>query len=205
MARWEPDARGRLERAALELYAEQGFDQTTVAEIAQRAGLTRRSFFNHFADKPEVLFWGHQVLQEVYENSIAGAPESTSPVDVLATALQAAAALHEPRPDLIRRRHVVIAAHPTLQEREHLKRATVADTITSALRRRGVDEPTATLLGGIGPAIFKIAYDRWVGDDTYDGRLGELVADAMALLREVAGPARAPAVPPGPEAGRTRA
>lgn len=185
MARWEPDARGRLERAALELYSEQGFDQTTVAEIAERAGLTKRTFFNHFVDKPEVLFWGHEVLRDVYQTSIADAPSSAAPLDVLATALQAAAALHEPRPDLIRRRHVVIAAHPALQEREHLKRATVADTITSALRRRGVDEPTARLLGEMGSAIFKVAYDRWVDDDAYDGRLGELVAEALGLLAEV--------------------
>jgi len=185
VARWEPDARGRLERAALELYSEQGFDQTTVAEIAERAGLTKRTFFNHFADKPEVLFWGHEVLREVYETSIADAPASATPLDVLAAALQAAAALHEPRPELIRRRHVVIAAHPALQEREHLKRATVADTITSALHRRGIDEPTARLLGEIGPAVFKVAYDRWVADAAYDGRLGELVADALASLAEV--------------------
>ena len=198
MARWEPDARGRLERAALDLYAEQGFDQTTVAEIAQRAGLTKRSFFNHFADKPEVLFWGHQVLQEVYEDSIAAAPVGATPMEVLAAALQDAAALHEPRPDLIRRRHLVIAAHPTLQEREHLKRATVAETITSALRRRGTDEPTARLLGETGPAIFKVAYDRWVSDATYDGRLGELVAEALTLLETVAA-----AVGPQPWSPRT--
>ena len=186
MARWEPDARGRLERAALELYAEQGFDQTTVAQIAERAGLTKRTFFNHFADKPEVLFWGHEVLQEVYATSIAEAPASAAPIDVLAAALQAAAALHEPRPDLIRRRHAVIAAHPTLQEREHLKRATVADTITSALQKRGTSEPTARLLGETGPALFKVAYDQWVNDDSQNGRLGELVVEALELLKREA-------------------
>jgi hypothetical protein len=127
----------------------------------------------------------HEVLQEVYRTSIADAPASASPLDVLAAALQAAAALHEPRPDLIRRRHLVIAAHPTLQEREHLKRATVADTITAALHRRGIDEPSARLLGEIGPAVFKVAYDRWVADAAYDGRLGELVAAALGLLTNV--------------------
>ena len=182
MARWAPDAQGRLERAALELYAEQGFDRTTVAEIAERAGLTKRTFFNHFADKPEVLFWGHDVLREVYETSIADAPPLAAPIEVLAAALQAAAALHEPRPDLIRTRHAIIADHPALQEREHLKRATVADTITAAMQRRGIATATARLLGETGLAIFKVAYDQWVDDATLDGRLGELVSDALELL-----------------------
>ena len=163
----------------MELFTEQGFDRTTVAEIAERAGLTKRTFFNHFVDKPEVLFWGHEVLQKVYATSIANAPASAAPIDVLATALQAAAALHEPRPDLIRQRHAVIAANGALREREHLKRATVADTITSALVRRGIAEPVARLLGETGPAVFKVAYDRWVRDDSYDGRLGELVSETQ--------------------------
>lgn len=183
VARWEPDARGRLERAALDLFTEQGFDRTTVTEIAERAGLTKRTFFNHFADKPEVLFWGHEILRSVYTTSIADAPETAAPLEVLAAALQAAAALHEPRPDLIRARHAVISGHPALQEREHLKRATVAGTITSAMQRRGIDEATARLLGETGPAIFKIAYDQWVGDASLNGRLGELVVEALELLR----------------------
>ena len=170
----------------MELFVEQGFDHTTVAQIAERAGLTRRTFFNHFADKPEVLFWGHEVLQEVYETSIADAPASATPIEVLGAALQAAAALHEPRPELIRQRHVVIAGNAVLQEREHLKRATVAGTITAALLRRGIDEAVARLLGETGPAVFKVAYDRWVGDDRYDGRLGELVAETLAVLADVA-------------------
>lgn len=77
----------------------------------------------------------------------------------------------------------VISAHPALQEREHLKRATVADTITSALRQRGTGEPTARLLGGIGPALFRVAYDQWVGDDSQNGRLGELVVESLELLK----------------------
>ena len=63
MGRWEPDARGRLVKAAMELYGERGFEQTTVAEIAERAGLTERTFFRHFADKREVLFAGAGALR----------------------------------------------------------------------------------------------------------------------------------------------
>src|SRR5215470_11133555 len=90
MSRWQPNARGRLEQAALELYRERGFDQTTVTEIAERAGLTERTFFRYFADKREVLFWGQDRLSELYVRTIAAAPESAAPIDAVVLALEAA-------------------------------------------------------------------------------------------------------------------
>src|SRR5271163_940416 len=92
MTRWEPNARGRLVQAAMELYSERGFEQTTVAEIAERAGLTERTFFRHFADKREVLFAGADALRELLVSTVAGAPESAAPIDAVATALEAAGA-----------------------------------------------------------------------------------------------------------------
>src|SRR5271169_2917384 len=92
MGRWKPDARGRLEQAALELYGERGFEQTTVAEIARRAGLTERTFFRHYADKREVLFWGAGQLQELIVSSVASAPDSAAPIDAVAVAIEAAGA-----------------------------------------------------------------------------------------------------------------
>src|ERR1700726_2772046 len=92
MSRWEPNARGRLEQAALELYVERGFEQTTVAEIARRAGLTERTFFRHFADKREVLFWASAALQELIVSTLADAPDSAAPIDMVSAALQAAGA-----------------------------------------------------------------------------------------------------------------
>src|ERR1700685_1823691 len=86
MSRWEPNARGRLEQAAMELYVEHGFEQTTVAEIARRAGLTERTFFRHFADKREVLFWGAGALQELFVSTVASAPDSAAPIDAMAAA-----------------------------------------------------------------------------------------------------------------------
>src|SRR5579871_2425332 len=83
MSRWEPNARGRLEQAALDLYRERGFEQTTVAQIAERAGLTERTFFRYFADKREVLFWGQARLLELYVNAIANAPASASPIEMV--------------------------------------------------------------------------------------------------------------------------
>src|SRR5579859_716772 len=99
MSRWQPDARGRLEQAALQLFMERGFEQTTVAEIAQRAGLTERTFFRHFADKREVLFGGAGTLQELVVRNIAGAPESAAPIDAVAAGLDAAGAVLQERGD----------------------------------------------------------------------------------------------------------
>jgi AcrR family transcriptional regulator len=164
MVRWEPDARGRLERAAMELYVERGFEQTTVAEIAKRAGLTERTFFRHFADKREVLFWGSAALQELLVNAVAGAPDGAAPIDAIATALQAADAIFDERRDGARERQRVIAANVELQERELIKLAKLASALAEALRGRGVGEPGASLTAEAGIAVFKIAFERWIAD-----------------------------------------
>src|SRR5580704_11732687 len=93
MSRWEPNSRGRLQEAALALYTERGFDQTTAAEIAARAGLTERTFFRHFADKREVLFGGSALLQERIVSGVAGAPAGCTPLEAVAHGLDAAAVL----------------------------------------------------------------------------------------------------------------
>src|SRR6478672_2975239 len=162
MSRWEPDAQGRLAKAAMELYRERGFDQTTVAEIAERAGLTERTFFRYYADKREVLFWGQEKLREIYVSTIAAAPDSTAPIDAVAAALEAATPVFRERHELARQRQAVIAANPGLHERELLKRAWLADAMAAALRDRGVPEPAASLAAESGVIAFKTAYARWV-------------------------------------------
>ena len=116
MGRWEPGARGRLERAALELYSERGYEQTTVTEIAARAGLTQRTFFRYFADKLEVLFAGSRVLQERMVDALAAAPADAAPIDAVAAAIEAIAPLFEERRDHARRRGAIIAANAELRE-----------------------------------------------------------------------------------------
>src|SRR5689334_608251 len=119
VGRWEPDAKSRLERAALELFAEHGFEQTTVAEIAERAGVTARTFFRHFSDKREVLFAGQEGLTAAFVSAIAAAPPDASPSALVARALDGLARFFPAeRRDFARRRHAVVAAHPGLQERE---------------------------------------------------------------------------------------
>ena len=184
MGRWEPNARGRLEQAALDLYLERGFELTTVAEIAGRAGLTERTFFRHFADKREVLFWGSGVLQEVLVGAVAGAPPSAAPIDAVAAALEAAGNLLEERRALARRRQAVIAANPSLQERELIKLATLASAMAGALRRRGVGEPAASLAAEAGVAVFRVAFERWI-EDSGERDLPQVVRESLEELKAV--------------------
>jgi AcrR family transcriptional regulator len=188
MGRWQPNARGRLEQAALELYTERGFEQTTVAEIAERTGLTERTFFRYFADKREVLFAGAGSLQELLVSTVAGAPDSVAPIDAVAAALAAAGAVFEERRDYSRRRQGVIAANAALQERELIKLASLASAIAEALRGRGVKEPAASLTAEAGIAVFKIAFERWIDEaDRHD--LAQLIRDSLDQLKAViAGP-----------------
>src|SRR5215469_2145861 len=166
MARWEPNARERLERAALDLFAEQGYDATTVAGIADRAGLTKSTFFRHFADKREVLFGGQDMLAGMFRDAIRTAPPSAATADCLAAALESAAAAFTPdRHDLAPQRRAVIAAHSELQERELLKRARLAATMADALRARGTDDTTARLAAEMGMLAFSTAYARWAAPE----------------------------------------
>jgi AcrR family transcriptional regulator len=184
MSRWEPNARGRLEQAALELYSERGFEQTTVAEIAKRAGLTERTFFRHFADKREVLFWGAGALQELFVSTVASAPESAAPIDAMAGALEAAAAIFQERLESARRRQAVIVANAELRERELIKLATLSAALAETLRRRGVRDPAASLTAEAGIAVFKISFEAWVSD-TSQRDLSQHIRESLDELKAV--------------------
>ena len=183
MGRWQPDSRGRLQEAALALYSERGFDQTTAAQIAARAGLTERTFFRHFADKREVLFGGSALLQERIVAGVAGAPPEDGPLDAVSRGLDAAAMmLGQFRRDLSRQRQAVIAANPELRERELAKLADFAGAVAAALHQRGVREPHATLAAEAGMTVLRVAIQRWAGAD--DGPdLAAIVRESVAELR----------------------
>jgi AcrR family transcriptional regulator len=185
MSRWEPNARGRLAQAALELFGEHGFEQTTAAGIAQRAGLTERTFFRYFTDKREVLFLGSTTLKEYVVTSVAGQPGDMAPIDVVVTAMAAAAGNLLADHGHARRRQAVITANRELQERELLKLASIAEATAEALRGRGVPEPAATLAAEAGTAVFRTAFNRWVADPTPPADLPHLVRDSLAQLRTV--------------------
>ncbi len=184
MSRWEPNARGRLEQAALELYQERGFEQTMVTEIAERAGLTERTFFRYFADKREVLFGGQDMLRDIYVSTIEAAPASARPLDVVVAALEAAIPIFRDRHKLVRQRQAVIDANPELQEREMLKRAVLTSAVTDALRNRGVPALVASIAAEVGDIIFKIAFDRWVSaPDEQD--LSRLLRESLDQLKDI--------------------
>ncbi len=184
MGRWEPNARGRLEHAALQLYVERGFEQTTVAEIARRAGLTERTFFRHFADKREVLFGGAGSLQDLLVSTLASTPESAAPIDAIATALAAAGALLQERRVYSRQRQTVIAANPELQERELIKLASLSAALADTLRRRGVRDSAASLAAEAGIAVFRIAFERWI-NETNQRDLPQLIRESLDELKGV--------------------
>jgi len=180
MGRWEPDARGRLAKAAMELYAEQGFDQTTVAEIAKRAGLTERTFFRHFTDKREVLFYGMEMLRGLLTRAVADRPASATAIDAVGAAFQAAGALLQENPERVRLRDAIVSGHTELRERELIKLAALAGAVAAALRDRGIAEPTASLAAEAGIVVFKVAFARWIAEG---GDFPEIIGKSMADLR----------------------
>jgi AcrR family transcriptional regulator len=184
MGRWEPDSRGRLAHAAFALYSEHGFDETTVAEIAERAGLTERTFFRHFADKREVLFAGSGGLQDAIVAAVTSAPEGATPIQAVGAGLDAAAAFLSDRA-VSAQRQAIIDAHPELQERELVKLATLSAAVADTLRRRGVAEPAASLTADIAMSVFRIGFASWVaGTDERD--LADIMRASLGELKAVA-------------------
>ncbi|MDQ6949627.1 MAG: TetR/AcrR family transcriptional regulator [Actinomycetota bacterium] len=190
MSRWEPNAPGRLQQAAFDLYTERGYDQTTVAEIAARAGLTERTFFRHFADKREVLFDGGDRFRATIVDPVDAAPASATTLEAVTAGIEAAGSVF-PAPDLVRRRQALILANPELQERELIKLASLAASICEALRRRGVPDTAAELAAETGVAVLRIALTRWT-EDPVERPWEVHVTEVMDELRRItAGRSRA--------------
>lgn len=184
MPRWESDAQGRLERAALELFETQGFERTSVAQIARTAGLTERSFYRYFPDKREVLFANNE-LEAHLVAQVEAADPSLRPIEALLAALGTAGEVFHPREFLLRRIKV-IAANPALAERDLIKLADIADALARALERRGVEPGKARFIIDVAIAISRRATSRWLAEP--DAALSELVAQAAAELCEAVAP-----------------
>jgi AcrR family transcriptional regulator len=168
----------------MELYVERGFDETTVAEIAKRAGLTERTFFRHFADKREVLFAGAAMLQELFVTTAMDAPPDLPPVEAALAGVVAGAALIQERRSFARQRYAVIAANTELQERELIKLASLSAALSETLRRRGVADHAASLAAEVAIAVFKIAFERWIADPEHLD-LPQLMRESLDELRVV--------------------
>jgi AcrR family transcriptional regulator len=183
MARWRPNAPERLAQAALDLFAERGYENTTVIDIAQRAGLGKTTFFRHFPDKREVLFGG-DTMTELLAEAIAAAPATATPLEAVAHALDAAGrqTFTPARREFVARRRAVIAANPELQEREALKGLGLTASMTDALKRRGIPDLTSYVAAELGALASKIAYERWSDTATGDN-FSEIARRALAEVQ----------------------
>jgi AcrR family transcriptional regulator len=197
VSRWAPNARERLEDAALDLFAENGFEETTVAQIADRAGMNRATFFRHFADKREVLFGGEDVLAGLFADAVRAAPAGAMLTECLQAALAAAGTAMTPQQRAkAARRRLVAAANNELQERGLLKRARITQSIAAALRERGTDELTARLGAETGMLAFTVAFERWMNanDDAPFPPFAEAaLSDLQARATELVLPSRSSA------------
>ena len=184
MPRWEPGARERLVVAAVDLFTEQGYDATTVAQIAERAGLTKSTFFRHFPDKRELLVAGQEALSRLLAEGIAQAPADASPLEAVAAGLERAASMMGPmNRELGPRLKAAVAASAELQARDALKSVGLAVAMTEALVERGVPDPTAHLAGELGVLAFKRGYTAWIEAD--QDREAGLAPYALAALGDL--------------------
>ncbi|MBP0458562.1 TetR/AcrR family transcriptional regulator [Streptomyces montanisoli] len=185
MARWQPNAPERLVVAALDLFAERGYESTTVIDIAERAGLTKSTFFRHFPDKREVLFAGGGSMADVLAEGIAAAPDTAAPLEAVAHGLDAVGreVFVPARRAFATKRQTVIAANPELREREALKGIDLTAAMAGALRSRGVSDVASRVAVQLGALVMKIAYERWTGTDEGE-EFGDVARQALAEVRE---------------------
>lgn len=184
MARWQPGAQQRLVVAAVDLFTEQGYDATTVTQIAERAGVTKSTFFRHFSDKREILVAGQETLSRLLADGIAEAPASASPLQAVAAGLErASSAMGATNRELGPRLEAAVAASTELQERDALKSVGLAAAMTAALIARGVPDPTAHLAAELGVLAFKRGYAQWSEGDRDDTE--GLAPHALAALEDL--------------------
>jgi AcrR family transcriptional regulator len=186
MARWEPDARQRLERAALELFAERGYDDVTVPEITARAGLTTRTFFRHFADKREVLFADADQMPILAAQLVRDAPPELAPMELVQRGLPMLASTFEGRLDQLKQRKTIVNSNDGLRERELRKMERLVDAIAEAFRIRGIDDLTAAVVAETAVGVVKVALRRWIESDGREP-LRTLITDSLVRIGDAFG------------------
>ena len=201
MGRWEPDARGRLLQAALDLFEDQGYDATTAAQIAARAGLTKTTLFRLFADKREILFQGQPAMVSLAAAGVRSAADDASPVEMLRAGLRPLSDEHVPAQQEIGRRiNAIVASSPELQERAAFKRSTIAAALQTALAARLDEQRPAAVLADLGVRAYYDGFAAWI-DLRREDQLPEVVLDELAALQTallgLRGPSEASARRPG--------
>lgn len=187
MPRWRTDAKERLEQAAVELFLEQGFAETSVPQIAAHAGLTTRTFFRHFADKREVLFGVDADVPALTGRVMAQVPTTTTPLAlIVSTLVPFAEAAFGQRREVLRMRHQIINTDQGLRERELRKMATLREAIVTGFLERGTDPLVARLAADLAMSVLRSALERWLMLDN-DQVLSECVAEAIQALGVLVG------------------
>lgn len=182
--RWTPDAPGRLQLAAIDLFEQRGYEGTTVEDIASAAGVTKRTFFRHFGDKREVLFGTGDGFRDRCVEALEATAPDAPPLQAVVDAMRAPTGWFEERRDWSRRRSAVIASSPELRERELVKLAGIAEAFAAVLRHRGTEPVVAGLAAETGMAVWRTAFERWTaGEDD----LAAQIDDAQRRLQAVAG------------------
>ncbi len=180
-------ARERFESAALALFRERGYARTTVPEIAARAGLTERTFFRYFADKPEVLFWRAGEFEAAMVDAITLAPAGAMPRDVLLAGFDALSGVLDATRSEVSARHQLVDAHPEFKARDMLKKQELTRAVDRALRARGFSEEEARMGAEAGMTIWRVALDRWICSEM-KARFAEHVRLAFDQLQAFTGP-----------------
>ncbi len=186
MPRNGEEVRKRLQRAALELFRERGYEETTAAEIAARAGVTERTFFRHFPDKREVLFDGEAAFSEALTAAVRNAPEALGPWDTLFFAFNSVKQMFVENQPFAEPRQRVIASSPALQERAAAKTRSLITAAASALCERGLAVPQANLAAQMGMATLSHGVAAWVNDGSID--LSEHIVRAFEEARDISSP-----------------
>ncbi|MEV4343191.1 TetR family transcriptional regulator [Actinoplanes sp. NPDC049596] len=183
MPRWEHGSEERMKKAAMELFEEQGFEETSAVQIAARARVTTRTFFRYFPDKEEILFADADALNEALTEELRQVSDLTDPLRAVTRTLAGHDWARLGSREALRRRDRMIASHPRLLERDLIKQQQMADGFRDALRGRGVDDDVAELAAGAGAQVFRMAYRRWLQGDA---ELSTVTDDVMALLTRLA-------------------
>ena len=181
MGRWEPGAQSRLVVAAMELFVEQGYEQTTVADIAARAGLTSRTFFRYFADKREVMFAGGSGLEAHLVTALAAAPAGATAMQAVEAAFRAVGEVISNR-SWSAHRQAIVTSHPELRERELTKMASLSAALAEGLQAREVAPAEAALAAEAGVMVFRLGFERWLGEDA-ERPLADVLTESFAQLR----------------------
>ncbi|MFZ2577859.1 MAG: helix-turn-helix domain-containing protein [Lactococcus hircilactis] len=154
----------KLYEAALELITAQGYENTTILQIASKAGLTERTFFRKFKNKADIFFAGGEQYSEMLLNKMRESKETNPLFIVLDGYFYAADFFDEHRVRTVKRQKI-IASHPDLEERELLKQSKIEGLLVEYLLIT-YDESTARLAVRLARAIYSVAWEEWLENNT---------------------------------------